>query len=183
MSALTASASFLGMILGPIAAAADAKLCGSRVVATDTSMPLRANALARAWPILPKPIIECLIVLSNLVLMPGSDLRHASIDGEIYAGDERTFLGGEERDGSRDFLRLASATHWDLRGELCDRLLDLFSGEACRRRQGRGIDGSGAHTIHTDFAVFQLQSPSAREVAHRRLARGVGAKPWQPQHV
>jgi hypothetical protein len=48
---------FLGMIVGPIAAAADAKLCGSCVVATDTSMPFRANALARAWPILPKPII------------------------------------------------------------------------------------------------------------------------------
>jgi hypothetical protein len=46
MSALTASASFLGMISGPIAAAADAKLSGSRVVATDTWMPLRANALA-----------------------------------------------------------------------------------------------------------------------------------------
>jgi hypothetical protein len=25
-------------------------------------------------------------------LMPGSDLRHASIDGEIHAGDERTFV-------------------------------------------------------------------------------------------
>ena len=37
--------------------AADAKLSGSRVVATDTSMPLRANALARAWPTPPKPII------------------------------------------------------------------------------------------------------------------------------
>ena len=43
--------------------------------------------------------------------------------------------------------------------------------------------GSGAHPIHADFAVFQLQSPSAREVAHGRLTRGVGAKPWQPQHV
>jgi hypothetical protein len=57
MSALAASASFLGMIPGPIAAASDAKLSGSRVVATDTSMPLRANALAKAWPILLKPII------------------------------------------------------------------------------------------------------------------------------
>ena len=54
-SALTASASVLGMTLGPIAAASAAKLVGSRVVATDTSMPLRANALAMAWPILPKP--------------------------------------------------------------------------------------------------------------------------------
>ena len=54
---LDASASVLGRTLGPIAAASAAKLAGSRVVATDTSMPLRANALARAWPILPKPII------------------------------------------------------------------------------------------------------------------------------
>jgi hypothetical protein len=45
------------MIVGPIAAASAAKLSGSRVVATDTSMPLRANALAKALPILPKPMI------------------------------------------------------------------------------------------------------------------------------
>jgi hypothetical protein len=62
------------------------------------------------------------------------DLRHAPIDGEIYTGDVRTFIGGEEHDCRRDFLGHASATHWDLRGELCDRLLDLFSGKARRRR-------------------------------------------------
>jgi len=28
----------------------------------------------------------------------GSDLRHASIDGKIYTGDVRAFIGGEERD-------------------------------------------------------------------------------------
>ena len=56
-SALAASARVRGMIPGPIAAAADAKRPGSRVVATDTSMPLRANALASAWPTLPKPMI------------------------------------------------------------------------------------------------------------------------------
>ena len=64
----------------------------------------------------------------------GSDLRHASIDGKIYAGDVRTFIGGEERDCSGDFLGHASATHWDLRGELCGCLLGLFSGKARRRR-------------------------------------------------
>jgi hypothetical protein len=52
--------------------------------------------------------------MMSALLMPGSDLRHASIDGEIHAGDERTFIGGEERDSSRDFLWLAPATHWDL---------------------------------------------------------------------
>ena len=62
------------------------------------------------------------------------DLRHAPIDGEIYSGDVRTFIGSEERDGSRDFLWIAPATHWDLRGELFDRLLGLFSGKASRRR-------------------------------------------------
>ena len=49
MSALAASSSVLGMLVGAIAAASAAKLFGSRVVPTDTSMPLRANALARAW--------------------------------------------------------------------------------------------------------------------------------------
>jgi hypothetical protein len=48
---------FFGMIVGPIAAAADAKLSGSRFVATATSIPLLANFLARAWPMWPKPII------------------------------------------------------------------------------------------------------------------------------
>ena len=55
---------------------------------------------------------------------PRSDLRHASIDGEIHAGDVRTFIGGEEHDGGRDFLGLASAAHRNLRGELGDRLLE-----------------------------------------------------------
>jgi hypothetical protein len=60
------------------------------------------------------------------------DLGHASIDGEIHTGDERTFIGGEERDGSGDFLGHASATHWDLCGKLGGRLLGLFSGKARR---------------------------------------------------
>jgi hypothetical protein len=60
------------------------------------------------------------------------DLRQASIDGEIDTGDERTFIGGEEYDGSCDFLGLAPATHWNLRGELGGRLLGLFSGKARR---------------------------------------------------
>src|SRR5580704_1246985 len=69
----------------------------------------------------------------------GSDLRHASIDGEVHTGDVRTFIGSKEHDCCRDFLGHASATHWDLCGELCDRLLGLFSGKARRRSQGWGI--------------------------------------------
>src|SRR5579863_3243274 len=114
---------------------------------------------------------------------PGSDLRHASIDGEIHTGDVRTFIGGEERDCCRDFLGHASAAHWDLRGELCDCLLGLFSGEARRRRQGRGVDRSGTHRIHADLAVFQFHSPAAREVAYSRLTRGVSSKSRKPEHV
>src|SRR5579872_5941617 len=65
---------------------------------------------------------------------PGSDLRHASIDGEIHAGDVGTFIGSKEHDCRRDFLGHAPATHWDLRGELCGRLLGLFSRKARRGR-------------------------------------------------
>ena len=63
---------------------------------------------------------------------PGSDLRHASIDGEIHAGNERTFIGSEEHDSSSDFLGLASAAERNFRGELGCRLFYLFSGEALR---------------------------------------------------
>src|SRR5882757_5073895 len=87
----------------------------------------------------------------------GSDLRHAAIDGEIHAGDERTFIGGEERDGSRDFLWLAPATHWDLRGKLGGSLLGLLRGKARRCRQGGGLDRSRAHRVHPDLAILQLQ--------------------------
>src|ERR1700684_1179996 len=96
-SALTASANVVGMIVGPIAAASDVKLPGSRVVATDTSMPLRANALARAWPILPKPIIAWLICISLEFAAPAgasnigwsptgpgaSELRQAAVNGDL----------------------------------------------------------------------------------------------------
>jgi hypothetical protein len=40
-----------------------------RVVATDTAMPLRANALANAWPILPKPIIAWQTTLFSDILI------------------------------------------------------------------------------------------------------------------
>src|ERR1700681_2254610 len=118
MSDLTASASFLGMIVGPIAAASDAKLSGLRVVATDTSMPLRANALARAWPILPKPIIAQLIY-SPLVyhalrapniewsVRPGrsaSELRKAAVNGDLAGGHEAA-VRRREKGGHRSDLR------------------------------------------------------------------------------
>jgi len=72
----------LGMIPGPIAAATDAKLSGSRVVATDTSMPLRANALAE---------------LADLV--PGQPARAASQDEEIRSRSAGRYkLAADSRD-------------------------------------------------------------------------------------
>src|ERR1700744_2391386 len=81
---------------------------------------------------------------------PGSDLRHAPIDGEIHAGDERTFIGGEKRDGGRDFLGLAPAAERNLRGGLSCR---LFSGEA-RVLQSRSFDWARTHRIHTNLAIL-----------------------------
>src|SRR3546814_1104509 len=88
-----------------------------------------------------------------------------------------------EGDGRRDFLWLASATHRDLRSELGGRLLGLLRRKARRCLQSRRFDRSGAHGIHPNSAVFQLQCPSTREVSHSRLAGGVGAETWKPQHV
>ena len=59
-----------------------------------------------------------------------SDLCHASIDGEIDAGDVRTFIGSKEHDDGRNFVGLASAAKRNLRGEMSYRLFDLFRGEA-----------------------------------------------------
>src|SRR6202161_320335 len=113
---------------------------------------------------------------------PGSDLRHASIDGEIYAGDERTFIGGEEHNGGCDFLGLASAPERNLRGELSCRLFCLFSGEA-RVLQSRSFDWARTHRIHTNLAILELHRPAASEAAHGCLASGVGGKGWHTQYV
>jgi hypothetical protein len=45
------------MIVGPIAFAIGANVSGSRLLVIATSIFLRANTLASAWPTLPKPII------------------------------------------------------------------------------------------------------------------------------
>src|SRR5580693_4838118 len=85
---------------------------------------------------------------------PGSDLRHASIDGEIHAGDERTFIGGEEHDGRCDFLGLASAAKRNLRGELSCRPFCLFSGEARVLQSRSSFDWARTHRIHTNLAIL-----------------------------
>src|SRR5580658_10508836 len=142
VSAASASRSDRATTVGPIARACSANASGARRLATVTSMFLRAKAWARAWPILPNPTIAYFIMFFRSwvrtkvreATAPGSDLRHASIDGEIHTGDVRTLIGSKEHDCCRDFLGHASAAHWDLRGELCGRLLGLFGGKACRRR-------------------------------------------------
>src|SRR6202044_1184833 len=95
---------------------------------------------------------------------PGSDLRHASIDGEIHTGDVRTFIGSEEHDGSSDFLGLASAAERNFRGELGCRLFHLFSGEA-RILQSRSFDWARAQRIRTNLAILQFHRPAAGETA------------------
>src|ERR1700756_122048 len=55
--ASSASCSDFATTVGPIARACGANASGGRRLATVTSMFLRAKAWARAWPILPNPII------------------------------------------------------------------------------------------------------------------------------
>ena len=75
------------------------------------------------------------------------------MDGELYAGNVRTFIGGEKHDGGRNFLGFASAAERNLRSEPCYRLFDHFWGDA-RFIKCRSFDRSGAYSIHADVAVF-----------------------------
>ena len=183
-------ASFLGMIVGPIArlrrmmvkALRVARSCNGYVNALSGKRLMQSVAdLAESYD------CQLAIMLRTGAQRGGSDsLRHASIDGEIHAGDVRTFIGGEERDGSRDFLWLAPATHWDLRGELCDRLLDLFSGKAFAvvAKAGVSIARGLIQFTPADLAVFQFQSPAARRsCSTAALLAAVGGKTWEPEHV
>jgi hypothetical protein len=68
------------------------------------------------------------------------DLRQTSIDGEIYTGDERTLIGGEEYDGSCDFLELASPTEGNLRGPLRSRRVRRCDHVSLSRRHRAGPD-------------------------------------------
>src|SRR5690606_14679735 len=88
-SARAASARATGMTPGPTAAASAAKSCGSRVVATETSMPLRANAVASAWPIWPKPMIA----YSMSKLLHWSGWRGATTDVAVHRHPRRPATG------------------------------------------------------------------------------------------
>src|SRR6202521_4202925 len=76
----------------------------------------------------------------------GLDLRHASIDGKLHAGNVRTFIGGEKHHGSRNFFRLTSPTERNLRDKLLGSLLGLFGSEA-RFLKRLSFDWSGAYRI------------------------------------
>src|ERR1700721_1829124 len=84
---------------------------------------------------------------------PGSDLRHASIDGEIHTGDVRTFIGSRESDCCRVLLGVAAAAEWSLRRESSSRLFDLFRWETYLL-QSRSLDWARTHRIHTNLAIL-----------------------------
>src|SRR5580704_18727019 len=102
------------------------------VITTCAPSSTKRLAVAKPIPLLPPvttaifpanfcPLLLLIIfypfVVSVLVVDMNShvlDLRHAAIDGEIHAGDVRTFIGSKEHDDCRDFLGLASAAERNL---------------------------------------------------------------------
>ena len=79
------------------------------------------------------------------------DLRHASIDEEINAGNVRTFIGGEEQGGGCDFLGLASSAEWNFRNPLrirvCEAILWVISGN------NHATVGHQLHAVHVNRVV------------------------------
>ncbi|RBL83813.1 hypothetical protein DDE05_27940 [Streptomyces cavourensis] len=104
----------------------------------------------------------------------GSDLCHAAVDEELDAIDEAGGIRGQKRHHLANLLRLAKTTQRHLCGQVIEQsLTGLVRDQAA---QPRRADRPRAHDIHADAAVFQIQRPGARKVAHRRLAGAVDAE-------
>ena len=101
------------------------------------------------------------------------DLGESSIDGKVDAVDGGGLVGGEERDGRCDLLRLYVATEGGLGGQAGEELVDVgVAGES--GKTGR-LGGAGADGVHADAAVAELLEPTAGEVAGCGLGRGIHA--------
>lgn len=153
VSASTASCSDLATTVGPISRACDSNSSGDRRLATVTCIfcerrprrePFRSFRILQLHSSRCSPILVSNVRLVKRHPRPGGagmpaleprrlDLRPASIDGKIRPGDIGAFIGSEKHDRGRDFLGLAPTTHRNLRGELSDSLLSLFSGKTRRR--------------------------------------------------
>jgi DNA-binding transcriptional LysR family regulator len=99
-----------------------------------------------------------------------SELRQAAIDGNLAGGHEAAVRRRKKGSRSTGLRRIGHALKRRHRGEdLLALHTQRFFRELGRRRAGRQY-------VDPDARSLQVFRPAAREVAHRRLARTVGAE-------
>jgi hypothetical protein len=91
-------------------------------------------------------------------------LGQAAVDEEFYASDETGVVGGEEGDGFGDFVGGAHAAHGDAADESSFEL-GCIADDLPKTIDGRGFDGAGADDVDADFAVLEIDGPTAGERA------------------
>ena len=102
-------------------------------------------------------------------------MGHAAVDEEFDAGDEAGVVGGEEGDGFGDFVGGAHAAHGDTADESGFELGGIADGLP-QAIDGRGFDGAGADDVDADFAVLEIDGPTAGERAEGGFGGAVDAE-------
>jgi hypothetical protein len=103
------------------------------------------------------------------------DLGHASVYEEFDAGDEAGVVGGEEGDGFGDFVGGAHAAHGDTADESSFEL-GCIADDLPKTIDGRSFNGAGADDVDADFAVLEIDRPTAGERAEGGFGSAVDAE-------
>ena len=102
-------------------------------------------------------------------------MGHAAVYEEFDSGDEAGVVGGEEGDGFGDFVGGAHAAHGNAADESSFELGCIADGLS-KAIDGRGFDGAGADDIDADFAVLEIDGPTAGEGAKGGFCGAVDAE-------
>jgi hypothetical protein len=94
----------------------------------------------------------------------GTDLGLAAIDEELGAGHEAGIVGGKEGDRLGDFIRVGDPADRDLGCHIIKE--PLLPGGI---KTGQPDKGTGADDLDPDAALFEVELPTPREIAHRGL--------------
>lgn len=98
--------------------------------------------------------------------MPGG-----SIEPERSPPSATSDIGGEEKDGFRDLLRLRDAFHWYARDEV-----SLVFGSAREPVQHAGLDRSRSDDIDAHPGLGKLKSCCLGKTFHRMLAGNIESR-------
>ena len=109
-----------------------------------------------------------------------SDLGHAAVDEELDSRDVATFVGSEEGNHFGNFVQGSRAAEGYVdHGAVCV-LFDLFVSQTQGITLARRRNHARAHSVHADFAIFEIRGEGAREGPHGRFGCAVYTERGRP---